>query len=734
MKKIFLALFVFFSIRLCAQVSIIPKPQSLQLQTGEFTLTPSTAIQISPDIKVDEVVNFLVESVRAQTGIQLLPKAKSLPVVYFKLDAGLKHEEAYRLTVSSQQVLIEAKTNQGFFWAVQTLRQLLPFGKTVSVKIPCLTIEDYPSFQWRGHMMDVSRHFFSVGFIKKQLDLMSLYKLNIFHWHLTDDQGWRIEIKKYPKLTSVGAWRKEPDGSTHGGFYTQAEIKDIVEYARKRNIAVIPEIEMPGHCVAALVAYPELACTNEKLIVPNTWGVFSDVFCVGKENVYTFLQNVLDEVIPLFPSAYVHIGGDEVPKTRWQASPDCQALMKTHGLKDEHELQSYFIKRIQKYLQSKGKILIGWDEILEGGADKEAIVEVWRGEAEGRKALQNGNRIIHAGPYYFDSPNGNLTLKKVYEYNNLSDPVYQQNSTQVWGAECPLWTERVTTYNAEYMLYPRILAFSESLWNNGKRNFEEFRGRAQRHYPILKTLNVAYGAEDKSLIDTRIQFDAAQKTWSLYSYLGMKDLAIRYTLDGTKPTAKSSKVHEVLTVTKPAKIIFAPFQENKQYRDALSYQIIENKALAKKTIWNSKPNEQYAKAGEYGLVDGLKGGDSFGDGTWMGWSGRPVDAVIDMAEKTTIHSVKIDFFQESKSWILLPKYVKISASDDGVNFNTLFEKTLEVKPLLDASFKETVIYEAKQPLQKRYLKVEAIPYGKLPAGHNGAGGEAWLFTDELVVK
>ncbi|NBB17901.1 family 20 glycosylhydrolase [Runella sp. CRIBMP] len=734
MKQIFVGLLIVLTVQLNAQVSIIPKPQLLQLHTGEFTLTPSTAIQTAPEVKAEEVVRFLVESVKAQTGIQLLPNAKSLPFIYLKSDASLQNDEAYRLTVTAERILIEAKTNQGFFWAVQSLRQLLPFQKTTSAKIPCQMMEDAPSFRWRGHMMDVARHFFPVSFIKKQLDLMSLYKLNIFHWHLTDDQGWRIEIKKYPKLTSVGAWRKEPDGSIHGGFYTQAEIKEVVEYARRRNITVIPEIEMPGHCVAALVAYPELACTNEKRVVPNSWGVFGDVFCVGKENVYVFLQNVLDEVMPLFPSRYVHIGGDEVPKTAWQASPECQALMKAQGLKDEHELQSYFIKRIQKYLQSKGKTLIGWDEILEGGADKDAIVEVWRGEAEGRKALANGNRIIHAGPYYFDSPNANLTLKKVYEYDNLSDPAYRQNSTQVWGAECPLWTERVTTYNAEYMLYPRMLAFSESLWNNGTRNFEEFRARVQQHYPILTALKVAYGAEDKSLIDTKIEFDAAHKSWSLRSYLGMKDLAIRYTLNGTKPTAQSPKAQEVLTVTKPGKITFAPFRGDKQYRDAQSYQIIENKAVAKKTTWNSKPDAQYAKPGEYGLVDGLKGGESFGDGVWMGWSGRPVDAVVDMGEKTTFRSVKIDFIQEAKSWILLPKSVKISASDDGIIFTTLIEKTFDVKPLLDGIVKETVGYESKQPIQKRYLKVEAIPYGKLPVGHNGAGGEAWLFTDELIVN
>ncbi len=734
MKQIFARLLIVLTVQLNAQVSIIPKPQSLQRHTGEFTLTSSTAIQTAPEVKAEEVIGFLVESIKIQTGIQLLPNTKSLPFIFFKSDASLQNDEAYRLTITADRILIEAKTNQGFFWAVQSLRQLLPFQKTTSAKIPCLMIEDAPSFQWRGHMMDVARHFFPVSFIKKQLDLMSLYKLNIFHWHLTDDQGWRIEIKKYPKLTSVGAWRKEPDGSIHGGFYTQTEIKEVVEYARRRNITVIPEIEMPGHCVAALVAYPELACTNEKRVVPNSWGGVGDVFCVGKENVYVFLQNVLDEVMPLFPSRYIHIGGDEVPKTAWQASPECQALMKAQGLKDEHELQSYFIKRIQKYLQSKGKTLIGWDEILEGGADKDAIVEVWRGEAEGRKALANGNRIIHAGPYYFDSPNANLTLKKVYEYDNLSDPAYRQNSAQVWGAECPLWTERVTTYNAEYMLYPRMLAFSESLWNNGTRNFDEFRARVQQHYPILTALKVAYGAEDKSLIDTKIEFDSAQKSWSLRSYLGMKDLVIRYTLNGTKPTAQSPKVQEVLTVTKPGKITFAPFRGANQYRDAQSYQIVENKAVAKKTIWNSKPDAQYAKPGEYGLVDGLKGGESFGDGVWMGWSGRPIDAVVDMGGKATYRSVKIDFIQEAKSWILLPKNVKISASDDGITFTTLIEKNFDVKPLLDGIVKETVSYESKQPIQKRYLKIEAIPYGKLPAGHNGTGGEAWLFTDELVVN
>ncbi len=412
MKKVIVLIGVFLSLIVTnaqSVVSIIPQPQQLEMGEGSFPLYKAKLI-MPADAKAKRVAIFFADAVQQQNGIVLTTTKAASYTIRFAYKKSITDLEGYEIRISRQEILVQAKNDTGLFWAVQTLRQLLPLEKSANVELPCLQINDAPKYAWRSNMLDVSRHFFSVDFIKKHIDLLSLYKINTFHWHLTDDQGWRIEIKKYPKLTSVGGWRKEADGSTHGGFYTQAQISDIVKYAQQRNITVIPEIEMPGHCMAAIVAYPELSCRKKQLETPFYFGVISDVYCAGQEKTYQFNQDVLNEVLALFPSKYIHIGGDEVPKFRWQECAVCQKKIKTEGLNDEHELQSYFIKRIQKYLQSKGRILIGWDEILEGGASKDAVIEVWRGQDKAKEAIANGNSIIQT--LYFDGPPASLTLGK----------------------------------------------------------------------------------------------------------------------------------------------------------------------------------------------------------------------------------------------------------------------------------------------------------------------------------
>lgn len=424
------------------------------------------------------------------------------------------HPEGYRLTVNQDGIVIQAGTAAGLFYGVQSFIQLAADVK----QIPFVEIEDQPRFAYRGLHLDVGRHMFPVDFIKKYIDLMARFKFNRFHWHLTEDQGWRIEIKKYPKLQQLAAYRKETvvghagksktyDGERYGGYYTQEEIKEIVEYARKRHITIIPEIELPGHSQAALAAYPELGCTGGPYEVATTWGVFENVYCAGKEETFQFLQNVLDEVLELFPSEYIHIGGDECPKTSWKNCRQCQARIKKEKLKDEHELQSYFVQRIEKYLNNKGRQIIGWDEILEGGLAPNATVMSWRGEAGGIEAAKQQHKVIMTpGNWcYFDHYQdtvateplaiGGLTpVAEVYAYEPVPPQISPQEAAYILGAQANLWTEYIKApAHAEYMAYPRACALAEVVWSDkNNRNYEGFRRRLTANRWLLDDLQVNY--------------------------------------------------------------------------------------------------------------------------------------------------------------------------------------------------------------------------------------------------
>jgi hexosaminidase len=705
-------------------VSIIPQPQQLEMREGSFPL--HNAKLITPaDAKTKKIVQFFADAVKQQTGIMLLATRASSYTINFIYKKSITNPEGYEISIQPKSILVLAKNDKGLFWAVQTLRQLLPMEIASVVELPCLQIKDAPQYAWRSNMLDVSRHFFSVDFIKKHLDLLSLYKINTFHWHLTDDQGWRIAIKKYPKLTSVGALRKEADGSTHGGFYTQEQIKEVVSYAQQRNITVIPEIEMPGHCMAAIVAYPELSCRKKQLEVPSYFGVVNDVYCAGQERTYQFCQDVLNEVLTLFPSKYIHIGGDEVPKFRWQQCPVCQQKIKAKGLKDEHELQSYFIKRIQKYLQSKGRVLIGWDEIMEGGADKSAVIEVWRGQEKATEAITNGNSIIQT--LYLDGPPAYLTLEKSFQF----DPSVAGDAQKVLGADCPLWTEWVTEYNAEYMLYPRVQAFAERLWND-KTNYADFHKRLRRHYERMNKMQVMYGAEDKNLLNTYLKYLPAEKIWRLYAQTGPDDLQLFYSLNDEQPAEYSFT--DSLTISSPEKINIVPMRKGKQALASFQYSIIDHKAIGKKAIFKEPYHENYKKVGDYGLTDGVKGGTGFLDGSWMGWFGSNLDVVVDMDSSVAIQYLQLNCLQQTQSWILLPKKVEFFISDDGENWKQL---TTQSHKIAEEDFKPQVhafSYRIPIAMKARYIRAVATNYGKLPGWHNGAGGDAWIFADELIVR
>jgi hexosaminidase len=712
---------------------LIPKPQRLEHREDDFRLDHNVRIMSSGDARSLEIADLLRDAISSDSGVALTRGRKGR-VIELRLDPEIAGEEAYRLTVSKDRITLAASHHRGLFWAAQTLRQLLPVERSAaSISIPALRIEDAPQFSYRGHMLDVARHFMPVEFVKKQIDLLSYYKLNTFHWHLTDDQGWRIEIKKYPKLTEVGAWRTEADGSRYGGFYTQDQIHDIVEYARLRNITVIPEIEMPGHASAALAAYPELSCRKQPVDVPTGWGIFKDVYCVGDEFTFEFIENVLDEVIALFPAPYVHIGGDEVPKDRWRESASSQKRLRDENLKDEHELQSYFVKRIQRYLAGKGKTLIGWDEILEGGADRSAIVEVWRGDAEGAKALANGNRIISAGPFYLDSPLNVLTLEKIYA-TEIVPAAYASHREQVLGAEAPLWTERVTTANAETLLYPRLIALAEITWNADKRDYTDFLQRLRAHYRRLAQWQVGYGPENRNVADFRFAWNPSAQNWRVQAERGFSDLQLRYTTDGSEPSPASLGFTDSLTLSHAVRLKIAPFRGARAYAGPREFTMVSHKAVGKPIQYSSQPNANYRQAGEQVLADGLLGGGSFADGLWTGWQGENLRATIDLQTPMPVNAISARFLQQSGFWILLPKAVRYSVSSDGRRWKRVYARSFAVDAGNEHRLLEDVAFHVDKPLTTRYVRMEVDQYGSLPVGHNGAGHPAYFFVDEIVVK
>jgi hexosaminidase len=495
--------------------ALIPAPVSISMLSGDFVFPEKlTVIMPTMDPEMKLVADFLAQLVGnpavAAPEIVIGTKAKK-GSVFMTLDTAVKNDEGYILTITQKNVKVQAKTTVGFFYAVQTIRQLLPpqiessegvEGLTLSV--PACIIKDEPRFVYRGMHLDVARHMFPVEAIRKYIDMLALHKMNTFHWHLTDDQGWRIEIKKYPRLAEIGAYRNETvighagrpplkyDGTRYGGFYTQEEVREVVAYAKSRFITVIPEIEMPGHAMAALAAYPELSCTGGPFQVNTKWGVMDDVFCAGKEGTFTFLEDVLTEVIELFPGKYLHIGGDECPKARWEKCPLCQKRMKDEGLKDEHELQSYFIQRMEKFLLSKGRKIIGWDEILEGGLAPEATVMSWRGIKGGVAAARLKHDVIMTPTsylyldYYQCEPEGEplsiggyVPLEKVYSFNPVPEELSPEEHKYILGVQGNLWTEYIRTpEHLEYMAFPRAFAVAETAWTPDRlKDFEDFLAR-----------------------------------------------------------------------------------------------------------------------------------------------------------------------------------------------------------------------------------------------------------------
>jgi hexosaminidase len=555
-------------------LNVVPKPVSSKRLAGSFSLNDKTSL-VARDGETGKLTDLFNDHLLKMYGFKLPVSSgnKSKGVIVLTSDGSRDlPAEGYRLVVDKTAIKVIGQ-RAGLFYGLQTLMQLLPTDSKLPLAIPGVEIEDSPRFRYRGMHLDVGRHLFPVEFIKKYLDLMAQYKLNYFHWHLTEDQGWRVEIKKHPKLTEIGSRRKETvkdrqlepyvgDGIPYGGYYTQEQIRDVVAYAQARFITVVPEIEMPGHAVAALAAYPELSCTGGPFEVGATWGIYKDVYC-PKEETFKFLEEVLTEVIALFPGPYVHIGGDECPKDRWKECARCQALIKQEGLKDEHELQSYFIRRIEKFLNANGKRIIGWDEILEGGLAPNATVMSWRGEKGGIEAARQKHEVIMTptGCCYFDYSQGDLRreplnigsfipLSKVYSYNPIPAELSAEEQPYILGAQGNVWSEYMKTPDkVEYMVFPRMLALSEVVWSPPERKgYDDFLNRLPSQLARLEKQNVNFRIPEPAGLQN-VSTEDGEVTVQLTSHVpGSK---IYYTLDDSDPTERSTLYQSPIQVSLP---------------------------------------------------------------------------------------------------------------------------------------------------------------------------------------
>lgn len=754
-KFLFLLLLIFNNLFSQNQLPVIPYPTEVILNSGSFLINNKTVIEA--DANMFEA-QYLQKSIKQKTGLDLkiVSQALNVPKISLIFDYDLPDhsgiKEPYQLTISNNAIVIKAEYNQGIFYGIQSLLQLFPSDKKNEISIPCLKINDNSKYKWRGMHLDCARHFFPKEFIKEYIDYLAMYKMNTFHWHLTDDQGWRIEIKKYPKLTEVGAWRngsmighytdQKFDDKRYGGFYTQDDIKEIVAYANQRHITIVPEIEMPGHAMAALAAYPEYSCTGGPFEVGKTWGVLDDVFC-PKDETFTFLENILTEVIDLFPSKYIHIGGDESPKVRWKVCSNCQKRIKDENLKDEHELQSYFIQRIEKFVNKKGRKIIGWDEILEGGLAPNAAVMSWRGTEGGiAAAKQNHFVVMSPGSHcYFDHYQGEpknepiafggyTTLEKVYSFNPTPKELSSDEAKYILGAQANLWTEYIETpSHVEYMIFPRMLALSEVLWGTSiPEKYADFQNRVIQHFDIFEAKGINYS---KSIFEITTKTSSSLNNngilFELKSAINTK--GIRYTTDGSEPNLNSKEYTSPLEITKSQTIKAALFENEKQKSATVEQKFYSSKTLGKKITLVNQPHENYSIGGAFTLVDGIIGNRSKFGRDWLGFSGKDLNATIDLGKLEDINKVMLSVLESRGSWIYYPKEIIIFVSNDGQEFENVTKHSLsEIQDV-----KGEVVLDVKGK-KARYIKIIATNLGKIQDGNPGAGSDAWLFIDEIGVE
>lgn len=752
------------------EISIVPYPNHLETGKGSYDIrNKSVTCDSRADERTQQIVGeFAAQLAKISGGENPSAISGEAPAsgVRFVVDEAVP-SEGYKLTVGKSGVEVRASQFPGFLYALQSLKQLLPaaiYGSEpapdASWGVPCLYIEDAPRFAYRGMHLDVARHFFTVDEVKRYIDMMVVHKLNTFHWHLTDDQGWRIEIKSYPELTTIGSIRKATvirkewgnyDNTPYGGFFTQDEIRDVVSYAADHAITVIPEIDLPGHMLAALAAYPNLGCTGGPYDVWGRWGVADEVLCAGKEETFKFLEGVLAEVIELFPSKYIHIGGDECPKVYWEKCPRCQAQIKRLGLKGddkhtaEHYLQSYVTDRIGKFLSAHGRRIIGWDEILEGKAPSDAIIMSWRGSEGGIAAAKLGHDVIMTpnSHFYFDyyqsldtqaepfGIGGYVPMEKVYSFDPAFPELTKEQQARILGVQANIWTEYIhDRKHLEYMLLPRLAALSEVQWSQPEvkdwerfiNNFKMDRIYSTMGYEFAKHIfgvTASYAVNpDKECVEMKL------------STVG--NTPIRYSLDGSDPAASGLLYKEPVAIRESCTFKAAAVRDGIQapvYSRTFGF----SKATGRRAVLNTAPTLKYTYDGASLLVDGYRGGPVYSNGAWLGFLDEPLDVTIDMGSGQPYTTVKLGALVQKPEWVFPPSSVEVRLSEDGKDFAEAIILPIQAEETESPDgIRE---YEVRFPeTSARYLRVVAHTTDKIPAWHGASGHKAHMFIDEIAVE
>lgn len=709
MKKLFLLCIAAFFLSACtkqqlpeANYDIIPQPKEVQLNDGKpFELSPKTFVYYEEGLQRE--AQFLCEYVNDIMGyslaVQAMQGTETDGIVLQLSPADFDQAEAYEINVTPKQITVKGADTAGVFYGIQTLRKSLPLPPLqrgaggIKCQLPCSTIKDWPNFAYRGMHLDPCRHFIALDSVKIYLDMMAMHNMNQFHFHLSEDQGWRIEIKKYPELTEIGAYRNGTvighngnlyDSIRHGGYYTQDELRDLIAYAAERHINIIPEIDLPGHMQAALACYPQLGCTGGPYEVWQRWGVSDDVLCAGNEEAMQFAEDVLNEVIDLFPSPYIHIGGDECPKVRWEQCPKCQAKIKELGIKKDDKfsaedyLQSYVMNRMAKVVEARGRRVIGWDEVLEGNVSETAIIMSWRGTEGGIEAAQKGHDVIMTplSYLYFDyyqsedianeplSIGGYVPVERVYEFQPLPEELTHEQQQHIIGVQANIWTEYIASFrHVQYMAMPRMAALAELQWNNPQeRDFEALVERCRKMAQL----------------------------YDLYHYNYAKHIF--------NPQVWTDTVEPNLATRKPISL-------------------------------RQQPAEKYTYEGAKVLNDGNLGRGAYNSGRWLGFCGYPLDAVIDLEQPAETGHVRFHALTNKGSWIYNPRQVKVLVSDDGENFREVAQKDIPISTWADRD--GIFAYELEfNPVKARFVEVVIEGYD-LPEDHDGFGNPAWLFVDEI---
>ena len=752
------------------ELTVVPYPNSVDINCGVFK---ANGADFNYDAAIDARSTALISSFAEQLSLVSGTQNKLIEATegngfLFLLDETLP-AEAYTLDINRRKTVVKASGLNGFNYAIQTIKQMLPveiYGKTEAPgkewTLLCCEIEDEPRFGYRGMHLDESRHFFGMDAVKRYLDIMEIHKLNTLHWHLTDDQGWRVEIKKYPKLTEVGSIRKKTvighifrskdyDTTPYGNgmWYTQDQIREIIEYAAAKGITIIPEIDLPGHMLAALAAYPELGCTGGPYDVWGDWGISDDVLCVGKEQTMQFLENVLSEICDLFPSEYIHVGGDECPKVRWEKCPRCQAKIRELGLKaneeyqPEHFLQGYVMSRMEKFINSKGKRIIGWDEILEGEVAPNATIMSWRGVAGGLQAVHLGHDAIMTPNtfYYLDyyqsldkekeplAIGGYLPIEKCYSYEPFVEGMTEQEKAHVLGVQANLWTEYIATEShLQYMLLPRMAALSEVQWCQPEnKSWERFYNSADAFCSIYDAMGYNYG---KHIFEVKAEVKINKEKGCVEVGLQAQgNTPIRYTLDGSEPEAASSLYTGPIEIRESCTLKAKSDKNDKVYEKTFT----AHKAMGRPVVVLTETHPSYKFNCPDLLTDGITGKGPYNSGDYAGWYNKPFEAVIDMGGQT-FSKVTLSTFVYKYDYIFNPLDLTIYTSENGEDFTELAHTEFPVEGKVDdgngcqkflASFPETTA---------KYLKITARVIDSLPEWHSGKGHPGFVFVDEILVN